>query len=198
MKKLPYLLMNGLRLMSNVYYPTLEDCRLTSSFGWRTHPVTGVRTFHDGIDLAPKIPGTVGVPVFATRSGKIIRAGTHYSMGNYIYLKHTNDPYLSIYMHLASFTIGLNDIVDGGQQIGFQGQTGRVTGIHLHFGISTTNPPVFGVGGSHIDPLPYLEGSYTPPEPPGPDDPVYPIPPGFPDHFEIYNTVNFKPYIRRR
>lgn len=157
-----------------ITFPTLPDSRLTSPFGWRTHPVTGVRSFHHGIDLAPAIPGTTGVPVFAAQDGIVVRRQFHTSMGNYIMIEHTADDYTTHYLHLASYSVPLGAAVNAGDQIGVMGTTGGSTGIHLDFGVSTSFPTVFGSPGSYVDPVPYLEGSMPPDIPTDPDDPDNP------------------------
>lgn len=151
-----------------ITFPTLPTARLTSKFGWRTHPITGVRTFHHGIDLAPEVPGTTEVPVYAAQDGKVVRRHTHTTMGNYIMIQHTADSYTTHYLHLASFTVNLDEDVVAGQQIGVMGTTGSSTGIHLDFGVSTAFPTVFGSPGTYVDPQPYLSDAHEP-------DPDYPI-----------------------
>ena len=146
--------------MSNTpAYPTLRSARLTSPFGWRTHPISGNLEFHNGIDLAPETPGTAGVPVFATQDGIVRRSTSDSSRGNFIEIEHTSDGYTSHYLHLASFQVSVGQIVRKGQQIAVMGTTGGSTGIHLDFGISTQYPIVWGSPGSFIDPLLYLEGA---------------------------------------
>lgn len=147
----------------SIAYPTLPTARITSHFGWRTHPVTGEReTFHHGIDMAPEIADTTGVPVYAVTSGTIARIEYNIdSRGNFIYLQHDTDSYTTHYLHLASISVSVGDSVSKGEQIGIMGSTGRSSGIHLDFGVSTSYPPVFGDPGTYIDPEPYLEGADT-------------------------------------
>ena len=170
-----------------ITFPTLTTARLTSPFGWRTHPVTGVRTFHHGIDLAPEIPGTTGVPIFACQDGIVKQAGFRDISGYYIVIEHTADSYTSSYLHLASgsLLVSVNDVVVSGQQIGVMGASGRVTGIHLDFGVSNSYPPVFGSPGNFIDPQPYLEYAAEPPE-----NPKWPYPPGWDPNFEWDEAFN--------
>ena len=151
-----------------ITFPTLPTARLTSKFGWRIHPITGVRTFHHGIDLAPEVPGTTGVPVYAAQDGKVVRRTFNSTSGNYIMIQHTADSYTTHYLHLDSFLVALNDDVVAGQQIGIMGMTGGSTGIHLDFGVSKAFPTVFGSPGTYVDPQVYLTDSHEP-------DPDYPI-----------------------
>lgn len=173
-------------------FPTLPTARLTSKFGWRTHPVTGVRTFHHGIDLASEVPGTTGVPVYATQAGTVVRRQFNSSMGNYIMIKHSEDAYTSHYLHLASYMVALNDVVVAGQQIAIMGTTGGSTGIHLDFGISTAFPTVFGSPGTYVDPQVYLENALEP-------DPDYPPVYGdsAPGHYKRLGNRSNRIYKRR-
>lgn len=169
-----------------ITFPTPSDARrLTSAFGWRTHPVTGVRSFHYGIDLAPDVPGTTGVPVFACQDGIVRRVQTGTTEGLYLRIEHTADTYMSQYLHLASALVSVDDVVIAGQQIGVMGMTGRVTGIHLDFGVSTSYPPVYGAPGTFIDPLIYLDYAIDPPE-----NPEWPYPPGWDPEFEWDEAFN--------
>lgn len=152
-----------------ITFPTLPTARLTSVFGWRTHPVTGVRSFHHGLDIAPEVPGTTGVPIFAAQDGTVVRVTTGTTEGLYVRIRHTSDSYTSQYLHLASALVSVNDTVVAGQQIGIMGMSGRVTGIHLDFGVSSVNPPVYGSPGTFIDPQSYLAYAADP----DPTDPPY-------------------------
>ena len=165
-------------------FPTLPTARLTSPFGWRTHPVTGVRSFHHGIDLAPEIPGTTGVPIFATQDGVVVRATVGTTEGLYVRIRHTLDSYTTQYLHLASALVSVNDAVVAGQQIGVMGMSGRVTGIHLDFGVSTANPPVYGSPGTFIDGQAYLAYASDP----DPTDPPY-----YPGTNPVRNVI----YVRK-
>lgn len=171
-------------------FPTLATARLTSPFGWRTHPITGVQTFHSGIDLAPQVAGTTGVPVYAAQGGIVVRRQYNSSMGNYIMIKHTDDTYTTHYLHLAEYMVDLYDTVAAGQQIGIMGTSGNSTGIHLDFGVSTTFPTVFGSSGTYIDPVPYLNNAIVV----DPEDPDT----GSPDPIIYKNIQNRRIHRRRR
>ena len=145
--------------MSTPAFPTLRSARLTSPFGWRTHPITGELSFHHGIDLAPEVPGTTGVPVYATQDGIVRRRDWGTNSGNFLEIEHTSDGYSSTYLHLASFNVSQGQTVRKGQTIGIMGTTGRSSGIHLDFGITTSYPPLWRSPGNFIDPLGYLEGA---------------------------------------
>lgn len=118
---------------------------LSSPFGKRNNPFTGHPSNHNGIDLAaPK-----GTPVLATQAGVVTFTGYSSIYGNYAVIKH-NDVISSLYGHLDSIKIYLNEIVKTGTIIGTVGTTGMSTGNHLHFEILE--------GGKAKDPLRYLSG----------------------------------------
>lgn len=102
--------------------------RLSSNFGYRTHPITGVRTFHAGIDIA----APTGNPVYAYADGTVIQVGWHNSYGKYIMISH-GAGLVTVYMHLSSFAVDSGDKVRVGEKIGNVGNTGFSTGSHLHF-----------------------------------------------------------------
>ena len=105
---------------------------LTSPYGYRTHPITGVPgSWHDGVDLA----NVSGTPLYATRSGTVTIATYSGSAGYYVSINH-GDGFSSIYMHMTHFVVSAGEQVAAGQVIGYMGSTGMSTGPHLHFGIS--------------------------------------------------------------
>lgn len=113
--------------------------RFTSSYGWRIHPITGVRTFHDGIDIA----NSSGTSVYAYTDGTVVTVGFDSYFGRYIVLNHGGG-LTTIYKHLRAFNVSLGQSVRVGDKIGFMGSTGFSTGNHLHFEVrqngSTRNP----------------------------------------------------------
>ncbi len=150
--------------MATPHYPTLTNTRLTSGFGWRRHPVTGARqSHHDGIDLAPAVAGTTGLPVYAVMAGTVRNAEYNIISGNRVYIQHSGDRYTSVYCHLSSYSVKVGQRVKRGQRIGTMGTTGSSTGIHLHFGLSTRYPvkwsSVGTANGSFINPTSYLSSS---------------------------------------
>ena len=123
--------------------------RLSSPYGYRTHPVTGEKEKkHNGVDLT----ATIGTPVYATRSGKVTFVGfQEKGAGNYVNIQHDNG-FISTYMHLDSYCVKTGDYVVIGQKIGEVGNTGGSTGPHLHFGIKKS--------GAWVNPALYLELPY--------------------------------------
>ena len=102
--------------------------RISSVFGYRVHPITGVRTKHMGVD----IPGRINTPVYASRKGKVIFAGYSGGYGNLVIVRHDKG-YTTYYGHLNSITTKTGANVGVGVMIGRMGSTGRSTGSHLHF-----------------------------------------------------------------
>lgn len=113
-------------------YPTRGY--ITSRFGTRRDPFTGVRTFHNGVDFA----NALGTPVKASMAGTVTDTGFNSSYGNYIILSHEGS-FKTLYGHLKSFSVKVGQRVAQGQQIGQMGNTGYSTGSHLHFSIFKWN-----------------------------------------------------------
>jgi len=122
-------------------YPTRGY--ITSRFGTRRDPFTGVRTFHNGVDLA----NALGTPVRASMAGTVTDTGFNSSYGNYIVISHEGG-FQTLYGHLKSFGVKNGQPVGQGQQIALMGNTGYSTGSHLHFSIFKWNKP--------LNPLNYL------------------------------------------
>lgn len=114
--------------------------RISSPYGWRTHPITGKKKFHSGIDLA----GPSGSPIVAAESGKVISAGWNSGgYGNMVVIDHGSG-ISTLYAHNSSLTVSKGQTVKKGQTIAKCGSTGFSTGPHLHFEVrkngATQNP----------------------------------------------------------
>ncbi len=113
--------------------------RLTSPYGYRNDPFTGIRTFHTGIDLA----APTGTAVRSTLDGRVSTTGYSPVYGNYIIISH-DDGYQSLYGHLSSIGVRRGSYVTQSAIIGRVGNTGYSTGSHLHFSVykngRTINP----------------------------------------------------------
>ncbi len=120
-------------------FPLQYCTMLTSSYGYRVHPITGNYSFHNGVDLA----AGQGTPIYATKSGKVTTATYNYAYGYYVVVNHL-DGYSSLYGHMTHYTVSEGEYVDRGEIIGYVGSTGYSTGPHLHFTIyyngNTVNP----------------------------------------------------------
>jgi murein DD-endopeptidase MepM/ murein hydrolase activator NlpD len=106
----------------------LKYKRISSNFGYRTHPVTKRKTFHAGLDL----PAKHGTPIYAPASGAIVFANKKGHYGNFILIAHSYG-FKTAYGHLSRFAVKSGDYVSKGQKIGYVGSTGRSTGPHLHY-----------------------------------------------------------------
>ena len=112
--------------------------RLSSPFGYRSDPFTGVRRMHYGVDLANR----VGTTVKATMSGTVIVLGDQpLGYGNYIVIRHERG-FQSLYGHLDKIIVRNGQRISQGQKIGEMGSSGRSTGSHLHFSLYKNNVPV--------------------------------------------------------
>ena len=128
------------------------DHPITSYYGWRTSPITGARSFHDGVDVS--MP--VGTELYSPVSGKIRLAKSDSYGGKYIQVL-ASDGKGHWCLHLSEFKVKVGDLVQQGQLIGISGNTGQSTGPHTHFG-KQSNATVWT---SHIDPLPSLQAQPT-------------------------------------
>ena len=117
---------SGTTQVGNYTYPLPSGYRTVSSrFGYRNHPVTGL---HTGVDIsAPN-----GTPISAAQSGAVIIAGYSSAWGNYVVINHGNG-ITTLYAHMSKILTTKGATVSAGQQIGKVGSTGYSTGNHLHF-----------------------------------------------------------------
>ncbi|MBE6960549.1 MAG: hypothetical protein E7448_07515 [Ruminococcaceae bacterium] len=105
--------------------------RVSSAFGWRTHPVYGDQRYHTGVDLATPCPNKI----YASRAGVVTISKYSSSAGYYVTIDHL-DGYYTSYMHMCKKPdVKVGDIVTAGQVIGCIGTTGTSTGNHLHYEI---------------------------------------------------------------
>ncbi len=103
--------------------------RISSSFGWRDHPIKKKKEFHPGLDLK----ASKEIPVIAPADGVIEFAAFHtHGFGNLIILDHSFG-FQTRYAHLKGFNVKNGDFVKKGQVIGYVGNTGLSTGPHLHY-----------------------------------------------------------------
>lgn len=110
--------------------PLSTRYRITSYFGPRADPFTGVRSNHTGIDMAcPQ-----GSAILASSSGTVAVSGFHPVYGNYVIIKHSNG-YQTLYGHMSKILVKKGQWISQGSRIGLVGSTGYSTGPHLHFTI---------------------------------------------------------------
>ena len=113
--------------------PLKSYTRVSSEYGWRKNPVSGVNRLHAGIDLAA--PG--GTPIYAAASGYVQVAGwSSGGYGNYVIIYHgkmsDGNQYSTLYGHMRSVATSAGKYVQQGEIIGYVGSTGNSTGNHLH------------------------------------------------------------------
>ena len=107
------------------------DPYITSSFGYRIHPITEVNTLHSGVDYGTN---NMKLPTYAIESGKVVKTGYSNTSGNYVYVNYPRLNKNALYQHLDSISVKVGEVVSSETIIGYVGSTGQVTGIHLHFG----------------------------------------------------------------
>ena len=116
---------------------------LSSTFGWREHPVEGGSKFHYGVDLAAE----EGAPVTAFADGTVYATGESSTLGNYIMLQHAGG-YITLYAHCSKVTASGGRVAMG-DKIAEVGATGLATGPHLHFELHD--------GGLYLNPIFYVD-----------------------------------------
>jgi len=157
--------------MGKIQYPIdgrkNKEWRVTSPFGWRTHPTSGKKSHHNGVDIWGN--GLLYNEVFA--DGKVIFSGPSKlrkgdgSVGGFGYhtmVLHKIDGefYISVYAHneLGSLKLKVGQRVTAGAIVGKMGASGDVTGKHLHFEIFKGKKYVWSATGKNfVDPLEFIK-----------------------------------------
>jgi len=124
----------------------LRHLSLTSPFGCRVHPLTGIYTLHAGVDLRADLD-----TVYAVIDSRVEAVGNDPVLGTFIRI--TNGPFCITYGHLAIAFVGNGDSLAVAQPIGISGASGRVTGPHLHFAVQFHR--------RYIDPLEFLAAAFN-------------------------------------
>jgi murein DD-endopeptidase MepM/ murein hydrolase activator NlpD len=115
-------------ISANLIYPLSSPAPTTSRFGWRTHPITGSRRFHSGVDIG----APMGAPVVAAATGTVVTSGWLGGYGKTIVIQH-NGVQQTLYGHLSEIFVQKGQTIEQGTVIGRVGSTGNSTGPHLHF-----------------------------------------------------------------
>jgi murein DD-endopeptidase MepM/ murein hydrolase activator NlpD len=113
---------------------------ITSAFGWRRDPLNGATTFHRGIDIR----AAYGQDVQAAGPGRVISAGTQDGYGETVVIEHPGG-LRTRYAHLSASLVTPGQEVAAAQVVGRAGRSGRATGTHLHFEVTTAS-------GDRVDP----------------------------------------------
>ena len=119
---------------------------LSSYYGMRTHPLSGRKEMHKGIDFASKMGGEV----IAVAKGVVTYAGKRYGYGQVIDIAHGNG-YTTRYAHNSKLMVSVGDTVEKGFQIAEIGSSGRSTGPHVHFEVLKN--------GRQINPMKFIHAS---------------------------------------
>ena len=123
-------------------WPVPGHYKITSTFGPRIHPITGLPGNHTGTDIAaPK-----GTAILSARGGVVTISTYNNSYGNYVVVQHDNG-IATLYAHMSSRAVSEGQVVTQGQTLGYVGSTGSSTGNHLHL--------EFRVNGKRQDALNY-------------------------------------------
>ncbi|MBC7594156.1 MAG: peptidoglycan DD-metalloendopeptidase family protein [Kineosporiaceae bacterium] len=116
---------------------------ITSRYGMRVHPITGVYKLHDGTDFGVGC----GTPIYAAASGRVLERYYNGGYGNRLIVNHGRMRGASVvtaYNHAARYIVSAGERVSRGQKIGYVGSTGYSTGCHMHFMVlvngNTVNP----------------------------------------------------------
>ncbi len=120
---------------------------VSSPFGMRVHPITGVYKLHTGTDLR----SPCGTPIQAAADGDVLSVGFNRAYGNRTVIGHGVVAGVSLsttYSHQSALAVTAGEHVLRGQVIGFVGTTGFSTGCHLHFEVL--------VDGTFVDPMSWL------------------------------------------
>ena len=130
------------RILGNLFiYPVRG--KISSFFGIRPDPFTGVKRFHNGVDIV-NAPGT---SIMAAMAGTVEDVGFNNNYGYYVILRHPG--YQTLYGHLSHYVVERGQKIQQGEKIGELGTTGYSTGPHLHFSIFRN--------GEAVDPLAFLK-----------------------------------------
>lgn len=133
-----------------VMSPVGNDYTVTSPFGWRTHPITGKRRLHAGVDLVTKRKNQA---IMAPEGGRVLEARESTAPGGgygwFVKLKGDSGA-THIFAHMVknSLKVKKGQRVTIAQQLGVMGTSGASTGVHLHWEVRGKVP---------VDPLKWME-----------------------------------------
>lgn len=135
-----------------VYGPVMRENwtdLISSQFGERVHPITGVRTFHNGVDIA--VP--TGTQLYSAIKGTVTKATYSDTAGYYVRIKN-NTGWEVIFMHMDSLAVSEGEPIEKGDFVGYSGNTGNSTGPHLHLEVRNADEepinPLFIIPSSSV------------------------------------------------
>ena len=120
-----------------------SDLWITSNFGWRRSPFTGMREFHNGLDISAKR----GSPIIVTADGTVESTVFDRYLGNIITVRHEGR-FRTAYGHMLTMSVKEGQKVTRGQIVGYMGSTGLSTGYHLHYTVT--------INGKDVNPYDYI------------------------------------------
>ena len=124
-------------------FPLTSYTRISSTYGYRIHPITGTKKLHTGIDYA----APYGTSILAAEDGVVLTSGWNSGYGYCVTINHGGG-YVTLYGHCSSLLVSAGQSVKRGQTIAKVGSTGNSTGNHLHFEVR--------VNGNTVNPAGYL------------------------------------------
>ncbi len=130
-------------IITNRMIMPIPNMAITSKYGMRKHPLGGGLRFHHGVDFRAKY----GTPIKAVLPGVVKTSAYLGSKGRTVIIKHDNG-LETVYAHCSQLKAKRGQRVNQGETIGYVGNTGRVTGTHLHFEVLKA--------GKSQDPIQYL------------------------------------------
>ncbi len=128
----------------SLVWPVAGKHNVSSRFGYRSHPFSGKKSLHRGVDIAARR----GTPIVAIAPGTVKFVGYKRGFGRMVQVEH-NDSWISTYAHASATIVAKGQPVLAGQMIAKVGSTGHATGPHLHLEIHRE--------GRAINPLPLLK-----------------------------------------
>ena len=122
----------------------VKEGTLSSSFGYRIHPITGEEGIHTGVDIAAE----EGEPISAAFYGTVLETGENKGYGKYVVMEHAGG-LRTLYAHCLEIAAEEDMVLRPGDVIAYVGSTGSSTGPHLHFeirlnGLRCDPAPLFG------------------------------------------------------
>lgn len=124
-------------------WPVPGYTRITSPFGMRTHPITGVYKLHTGCDIG----APYGAQFIAANDGIVTYAGENKAYGNMVIIDHGGGV-TTLYAHGSKILVNVGDVVSQGTPVLEVGSTGYSTGPHAHFEVR--------INGEYVQPLDYI------------------------------------------